>query len=118
MAHAGAGLHYIVQSITSPWEGCSGLTYLNRVEACYGSCILFLAARFWRQLPLVENVGCRRSTVGVTHTNTTDTRTAYPTHGYSATTNPNFASSIATTYQPHHRPQTCTRALLVIQPRS
>jgi len=30
LAHAEAGLHCTVQSITPPWAGCSGLVHLNQ----------------------------------------------------------------------------------------
>ena len=38
LAHAEAGLHCTVQSITPPWAGCSGLMHLNHLGALCGSC--------------------------------------------------------------------------------
>ena len=37
LAHAEAGLHCTVQSITPPWPGCSGLMHLNHFGALCGS---------------------------------------------------------------------------------
>jgi len=37
LAHAEAGLHCTVQSITPPWAGCSGLMHLNHLGALCGS---------------------------------------------------------------------------------
>jgi hypothetical protein len=34
LAHAAAGLHCTVQSITPPWAGCSGHMHLNHLGAC------------------------------------------------------------------------------------
>ena len=37
LAHAEAGLHCTVLSITPPWAGCSGLMHLNHLGALCGS---------------------------------------------------------------------------------
>jgi len=37
LAHAEAGLHCTVQSITPPWAGCSDLMHLNHLGALCGS---------------------------------------------------------------------------------
>jgi hypothetical protein len=37
LAHAAAGLHCTVRSITPPWAGCSGLMLLNHLGALCGS---------------------------------------------------------------------------------
>ena len=37
LAHAAAGLHCTVRSITPPWAGCSGLMHLNHLGALCGS---------------------------------------------------------------------------------
>jgi len=36
LAHAEAGLHCTMQSITPPWAGCSGLMHLNHLGALWG----------------------------------------------------------------------------------
>jgi hypothetical protein len=37
LAHAAAGLHCTVRSITPPWAGCSGLMHLNHLGGLCGS---------------------------------------------------------------------------------
>jgi len=37
LAHAEAGLHCTVQSITPPWAGCSGLVHLNQSRGVVGN---------------------------------------------------------------------------------
>ncbi len=44
LAHAEAGLHCTVQSITSPLVGCSGLMHLNHLGALTRTCLLLTSS--------------------------------------------------------------------------